>query len=67
MEYLTHLFPLQVSKFEPFMSFYIESVCLMFGVKISRNPSFFHLITPFFDVPDIIPTVTGCVQPCFEP
>ena len=37
------------------------------GIKITRNSSIFHEITPLFDIPDSIPTLVGYVQPCFEP
>ncbi len=39
----------------------------VFGIKIIRNSSNFYEITPLFDIPDSIPTMTGYIQPCFEP
>ncbi len=46
--------------------FYLK-YCGLFGIKITRNPTIFHEITPLFDIPDSILTMIGYVQPCFEP
>ena len=36
-----------------------QSHILVFGIKLTRNSSIFHEITPLFAIPDSIPTVIG--------
>ena len=41
--------------------------CHICGIKITRNLTIFHEMTPLFDIHDSISTVIGYVKPCFEP
>ena len=41
------------------VKFVLFHTSILFGIKITRNSTFFHDITPLFDIPDSMSTMVG--------